>query len=72
MEMTLERYLQDEGLREELERRAHRERAEQMHRYIAQAAAAMRARHSTAPELRIDACSRARTASSRAAAPGFL
>ena len=42
MELTLDRYLQDEGLREELERRAHRERAEQMHRYFARAAQAMR------------------------------
>jgi hypothetical protein len=38
MELTFARYLADEGLREELERRAHRERAEQMHQYFAQAA----------------------------------
>ena len=56
MELTLERYLQDEGLREELERRAHRERAEQMHRYFAQAAGALLARNAPAPELRADAC----------------
>jgi hypothetical protein len=56
MELTLERYLQDVGLREELERRAHRERAELMHRYFAQAAAALLARHAPAPELRSDAC----------------
>ena len=31
MELTLERYLQVEGLREELERRARRERAEYLH-----------------------------------------
>jgi len=42
MELTLQRYLEDEGLREELERRAHRERAEQVHRYFALAAQAMR------------------------------
>jgi len=54
MELTLERYLKDEGLREELERRAHRERAEQMHCYFAQAAQALRIPH--APELRTDAC----------------
>jgi hypothetical protein len=54
MELTLERYLQDEGLREELERRAHRERAEQMHHYFARAALAMRIPH--VPEPRTDAC----------------
>ena len=42
MELTLERYLEDEGLREELERRAHRERAQAMHRYFAEAAQAIR------------------------------
>ena len=42
MELTLERYLEDEGLREELERRARDARAEQMHRYFARAAQAMR------------------------------
>jgi hypothetical protein len=41
MELTLERYLQDEGLREELERRAHHERAESMHRFFAQSAQAL-------------------------------
>ena len=44
MELTLECYLQDEGLREELERRAHRMRAEEMHRYFAQAAHALNVR----------------------------
>jgi hypothetical protein len=54
VELTLERYLQDEGLREELERRAHRERAEQMHHYFARAALAMRIPH--VPKPRTDAC----------------
>jgi hypothetical protein len=54
MELTLERYLQDEGLREELERRAHRERAEQMHDYFARAAQAMRI--ARVPEPRTGAC----------------
>jgi len=44
MELTFARYLEDEGLREELERRAHRERAEQMHLYFAQAAHALNVR----------------------------
>ena len=44
MEVTLNRYLHDEGLREELERRAHYERAEEMHRYLAQAAHTLLAR----------------------------
>ena len=38
MELTYARYLQDEGLRDELERRAHHERAEEMHRFFAQSA----------------------------------
>jgi len=54
MELTLARYLEDEGLREELERRAHRERAEQMHLYFAQAAQALHMPR--APEPRTDAC----------------
>ena len=54
MEPSLDRYLQDEGLREELERRAHRERAEQMHRYFARAAQALRIPH--LPEPRPGAC----------------
>jgi hypothetical protein len=41
MELTYARYLRDEGLREELERYAHRERAELMHRYLAQAVHAL-------------------------------
>ena len=41
MELTYARYLQDEGLREELVRRAHRERAELMYRYLARAAHAL-------------------------------
>jgi hypothetical protein len=54
MELTLERYLEDEGLREELERRAHRERAESMHRFFAQSAQALDLpRH---PELRTGTC----------------
>jgi hypothetical protein len=56
MRLTLERYLEDEGLREELERCAHRERAEAMHRYFAQAASALLAHHAPAPKLRTDAC----------------
>lgn len=54
MELTLERYLQDEGLREELERRAHLERAEEMHRYFAQAARALHLPHTREP--RTSAC----------------
>ena len=54
MELTLERYLQDEGLREELERRAHRERAEYMHRFFAQSAQALKLRRTL--ELRTGAC----------------
>jgi hypothetical protein len=54
MELSLDRYLQDEGLREELERRAHRERAEQMHRYFERAAQALRIPH--LPEPRTGAC----------------
>lgn len=34
--LTLERFLQDEGLREDLQRSAHRERAEQLHRLLTQ------------------------------------
>jgi len=54
MELTLERYLRDEGLREELERRAHRERAESMHRFFAQSAQALSVPRT--PEVRTDAC----------------
>jgi hypothetical protein len=54
MELTLARYLEDEGLREELERRAHRERAEQMHLYFAQAAQILHMPR--VPEPRTDAC----------------
>jgi hypothetical protein len=54
MELTLDRYLQDEGLREELERRAHRERAETMHDYFARAAQALRTPHVPGP--RAGAC----------------
>jgi len=54
MELTLERYLEDEGLREELERRAHRERAEQMHLYFARAAQALRVPQ--VPQPRTGAC----------------
>ena len=34
--LTLERFLQDEGLREDLQRAAHRERAEHLHRLLTQ------------------------------------
>ena len=34
--VTLEQFLQDEGLREDLQRAAHRERAEQLHRLVTQ------------------------------------
>lgn len=54
MELTYVRYLQDEGLRDELERRAHRERAEQMHLYFAHAAQALQSPRT--PEPRTDAC----------------
>jgi len=54
MELTFARYLADEGLREELERRAHRERAEQMHLYFAQAAQILHMPR--VPEPRTDAC----------------
>ena len=56
MELTLERYLQDEGLREQLERRAHRERAEAMHRFFAHSAAALLGGNTPAPKLRTEAC----------------
>ena len=54
MELTLERYLEEEGLREELERRAHRERAESMHHFFAQSAQALSLPRN--PELRTGAC----------------
>ena len=54
MELTLERYLQDEGLREELERRAHHERAESMRRFFAKSARHLNLRRT--PELRTSAC----------------
>jgi hypothetical protein len=41
MDLTYKRYLQDEGLRAELERRAHRERAEEMYRFFAASAHAL-------------------------------
>jgi hypothetical protein len=50
MELSYTRYLEDEGLREELERRAHRERAEQMHRFFALAADTLRRRPRRAPK----------------------
>jgi hypothetical protein len=58
MELTLERYLNEDGLREKLERRARRERAELMHHYLAAAARALRARTAPAPApvLRIGDC----------------
>jgi len=54
MELTLERYLHDEDLRDELERRAHRERAESMRRFFAQSAQALHLQRT--PELRTGAC----------------
>ncbi len=54
MELTYARYLQDEGLRDELERSAHRERAEQMHLYFVHAAQTFHTLR--APEPRADAC----------------
>lgn len=54
MELTLERYLQDENLRGEIERRAHRERAETMRRFFTQSAQAFDLQRS--PELRSSAC----------------
>ncbi|HEX9185081.1 MAG TPA: hypothetical protein VF876_17645 [Burkholderiales bacterium] len=42
MDLTYMRYLEDEGLREELERRAHRARAEEMYRFFAHAAEGLR------------------------------
>jgi hypothetical protein len=56
MELTYERYLHDEGLREELERRAHRERAEHLHRFLAESAEALLGRRTGAPRLQSDAC----------------
>jgi len=56
MELTYARYLQDEGLREEIERRAHHERAEEMHRFLAQSAEALLGRHGAARRLQADAC----------------
>jgi hypothetical protein len=38
MELSYERYLADEDLRAELERRAHRERAEVVHDFLARPA----------------------------------
>ena len=56
MEVTLARYLQDEGLREELERRAHQERAEEMHRFFAQSTEALLGPHTSAPRRQARAC----------------
>lgn len=42
MELTMHRYLNDESLRAELERRAHRERSERVHRYFAQLGGVLR------------------------------
>jgi hypothetical protein len=55
MELTYARYLQDEGLREEIARRAHQERAEEMHRFLAQSAEALLGRHGAARRLQADA-----------------
>jgi hypothetical protein len=49
MELTYAKYLADEGLRAELERRAHRERAEQMYRFFAGSARAL-----LRPRVRLD------------------
>jgi hypothetical protein len=56
MELTLNRYLQDEGLREELERRAHHERAEEMHRFFAQSTEALLGRRTSTPRRQPHAC----------------
>ena len=42
--LTLEQFLQDEGLREDLQRAAHRERAEQLQRLLTQPIRLLRAR----------------------------
>jgi hypothetical protein len=54
MDLTYTRYLEDEGLREELERRAHRERAEEMYRFFAHAAEGLRL--PAAPAARVEGC----------------
>lgn len=41
MELSYANYLADEGLREELERRARRERAETVHRHLARMGSAL-------------------------------
>ncbi len=56
MNLTYQDYLKDENLREALVRRAHLERAEAMHRFFAQSAAALRAGLRPAPQVRTDAC----------------
>jgi hypothetical protein len=58
MNPTYQQYLDDENLPEELVRRAHLERAEAMHRFLAQSAAALRTglRPAPAPQVRTDAC----------------
>jgi hypothetical protein len=56
MELTLNRYLQDEGLREELERRAHQERAEEMHRFFAQSTEALLGLSTSTPQRQPQAC----------------
>jgi hypothetical protein len=56
MELTYARYLEDEGLREELVRRAHRARAEEMHRFFTQSAEALLGQRTAAPRLQRDAC----------------
>jgi hypothetical protein len=54
MDLTYTRYLEDEALREELERRAHRERAEEMHRFLAHAAGTLY--FAAAPAPRAEGC----------------
>jgi len=56
MDLTYTRYLEDEGLREELERRAHLERAEHMHRFFAHSAEALLGRRADVPRLQSTAC----------------
>ncbi len=56
MEISYERLLTDENLRDELERRAHQERAAVMARFLALAAAALRQRLPRIAQPRIDAC----------------
>ncbi len=57
-ELTLQRYFAEEGLREELERAARRERARHLHRFMAQSAEALLGRRpgEPAPRLQTRGC----------------